>query len=339
MKFLVIGLGSMGKRRIRNLKHLRLGDVAGFDLRDDRRQEAEARYGIKTYADLNEALEEWSPQAVVVSTPPDKHLTIARLVLERGKHVFCEIGTTTEGMRAVIDLAAERSRVAFASCTMRFQPSIKKMKSLIDSGAIGKILAYTHHCGQYLPDWHKDEDYRTFYVSRRETGACREMVPFELTWLNWLVGARVDRVTGMQGKVSDLDCDIDDVYHLLLRYENQALCHLMIDVVARAAVRSTRVLGTTGTLEWSGSGKLLRHYAAAEGTWTDYPEPKPVVEPGYNEISAEGMYIEEMAAYAAACRGESPNPNSFVDELDVLETLMAAESAFSTRSQIERMAP
>ena len=332
MKFLVVGIGSMGERRIRNLTRLNLGPIAGFDLREDRRTEAAKRYGVAAYDDLTVALDDYRPEAVIVSTPPNKHMEIAGMVLERGMHVFCEVGTTAGGMREVFDLAERKGLVAAASCTMRFHPSVKKMKALIDAGAIGRVLAYTHQCGQYLPDWHKHEDYRAFYVSQVETSACREMVVFELTWLNWLVGGSVDLVTAMHGKVTDLECEVDDVYQLLLRYRGGALCHLMIDVAARAAVRSTRVLGSDGTLEWYAQSKVLRHFDAQAQAWTEYPEPEAVVQPGYSETSIEGMYIEEMDAFAKACRREAPFPNSFADDLNVLETLSAAETAFSTQS-------
>jgi predicted dehydrogenase len=48
MRILIVGLGSMGKRRIRNLNHLGAGEIAGFDLRSDRREEVDATYGINT---------------------------------------------------------------------------------------------------------------------------------------------------------------------------------------------------------------------------------------------------------------------------------------------------
>lgn len=333
MKFLVVGLGSMGKRRIRNLTHLNVGEIAGYDPRASRREEASQLYGIATFDNLEVAFEQFQPDALVTSTPPDKHMPVAKMALERDKHVFCEAGTTTDGMAEIIALANSKHLVAAPSCTMRFQPSIKKIKELLDAGTIGKVLAYTHHCGQYLPDWHPFEDYRTFYVSRRETGACREIVPFELTWLNWLLGSHPTLVTGLLGKQTDLECDIDDVYHLLLKYQGGALCHLLVDVVARAPVRSLRILGSTGTLEWTAGTKILRHYDAKTGSWVDYAEPAAVVEVGYSEMSAEGMYIEEMDAYVSACRGERPYPNSFEDDLLVLETLYAVEKSASSKTQ------
>ena len=51
MKFLVIGLGSMGKRRIRCLQALGFQDIVGVDVREDRRQEAQTSYGIQAHSD------------------------------------------------------------------------------------------------------------------------------------------------------------------------------------------------------------------------------------------------------------------------------------------------
>ena len=47
MRFLVVGLGSMGKRRVRCLLALKDKNIAGFDLRKDRVKEAQKKYNIK----------------------------------------------------------------------------------------------------------------------------------------------------------------------------------------------------------------------------------------------------------------------------------------------------
>ena len=72
MKFLVIGLGSMGKRRVRCLQSLGYSEIVGFDVRADRRAEAEQKYGIKTVGLLDSSQLE-ACDAVIVSTPPNLH--------------------------------------------------------------------------------------------------------------------------------------------------------------------------------------------------------------------------------------------------------------------------
>ena len=46
--FIVVGLGSMGKRRVRDLKALEAGRIVGVDARDDRRAETNERFGVYT---------------------------------------------------------------------------------------------------------------------------------------------------------------------------------------------------------------------------------------------------------------------------------------------------
>ena len=77
MKFLVIGLGSMGKRRVRNLKALGIENVAGFDPRLDRRQESAEKYRIPVFEDLETAMHTFGPRTFVISTPPDLHMHYA----------------------------------------------------------------------------------------------------------------------------------------------------------------------------------------------------------------------------------------------------------------------
>ena len=332
MKVLVVGLGSMGKRRIRNLKRAGIADILGFDLNPERRSEVEKTYGAITTATFEEAMST-SPTALIISTPPNLHMGYAKAAVETGKHFFSEAGTSTGGIDEVSAIAAARNLVAAPSCTMRFQPSIKRMKQLIDAGRVGRVLTYTHHCGQWLPDWHPDEDYRKFYVSRRETGACREIVPFELTWLNWLLNEPVSRVAAIKSKISNLDCDIDDIYHLLVEYKGGAIGHVQVDVLARAPVRHLRIIGEIGTLEWSLTDKILKLFETNANGWTTFEEPKAQIEKGYSEMSNETMYDEEIASFLSAIRGECPWGNSMADDKSTLELLLSAEMS-SDRSVI-----
>ena len=50
--FLIVGLGSMGKRRIRTLHANEEKNIIGFDIRIDRRKEAEKKYNIQTIDDF-----------------------------------------------------------------------------------------------------------------------------------------------------------------------------------------------------------------------------------------------------------------------------------------------
>ena len=321
MRFLVAGLGSMGKRRIRNLHALGVGEVLGVDPRADRRDEARGRYAIPVFATVEEALAE-KPDVLIVSTPPDRHLELARLAAGAGMHVFLEAGVAADGYEALSAECSRRGTVAAPSCTMRFHPSVTRLRDLVASGAIGPVAGFTHHCGQYLPDWHPWEDYRHAYFSRRATGACREIVPFELTWLTWVCGP-LETVSSFRAKRSALDADIDDVYQLIVRLRTGALGHLLVDAITRVPTRHCRLLGEDGVIEWDAGARAVRLYRAHEGKWTTFPEPESSREPGY--VAAEDMYVDEMRQFVRAVRGEAPYPYSLAEDARMLQALEAAE--------------
>jgi len=330
LKFLVVGLGSMGKRRIRNLQYLKAGEIIGFDLREGRRREAEEKYNVKTFGGFEEALSE-NPDAVIISTPPDLHIKYALIAAQNDIHFFTEASVVSDGMDELIRLIRNKKIVAAPSCTMRFHPAIRKIKELVNSELIGKSLVFTYHSGQYLPDWHPWEDYRKFYVARRATGAAREIVPFELVWLTWVFGS-VDTVSCMKGKVSDLDVDIDDVYQVLLKFREGILGHLLVDVVARAPTRVFRLLGSRGTIEWDWNRKVVRVYDAEKKAWEDYPVDEGKPEKGY--IVGEGMYIEEMRAFLTAIKGGKKYPYTFEEDRKILHLLCTAEKSSDTGAHV-----
>jgi predicted dehydrogenase len=334
MKVLVVGLGSMGKRRVRCLKELSVETIIGFDPREDRRAESADKYGIDVFASIDRAFDR-GPDALIISTPPDLHMRYAKAAVERGIHFFCEASVTDDGMAEVMARLDGSKLVGAPSCTMRFHPAIKIIKENVENNVIGRLEAFTHHAGQWLPDWHPWEDYRSFYVSKRATGACREIVPFELSWLTSIVGD-FDRVAAMRDKVSDLECDIDDIYQLLLHSRSGVYGHLMVDVLARHPVRSFRLVGREGTIDWVSDTAEVRIFTASDQKWRSYKEPVARVETGYSYLSGEAMYVEETQAFLQACKGVTNFPYTLAQDHRVLGALYAAERS-SDAEKFERV--
>jgi predicted dehydrogenase len=332
MKFLVVGLGSMGKRRTRNLQYLKAEEIAGFDIREDRRKEAEQKYGIETFAKFDEAMRS-SPDALIISTPPDLHVKYALEAAKNNKHFFMEASVVDRGMSELIEICRKRDIVAAPSCAMRFIPSVKKIKEIVDSGIIGDVLSFTHHSGQYLPDWHPWEDIKKYYVSKRETGGAREIVPFELVWLTWVLGD-METISCFKGKLSKLEADIDDVYQIIMKFNSGVLGHLMVDVVSRTADRSFKLFGEEGSIFWDwGTG--VNVYTSKHRKWTSYPERAGTTVRGYDEKIKEEPYIEEMDVFIKATKKEKRYPYTLEEDQRILELLYAAEKSSGKGSHVE----
>ena len=182
MKALVIGLGSMGRRRVRCLQHHGVQAISGLDPRADRRDAAAREYGIAVQAHI-EATDLAAFDVIVISTPPDQHHTAMAWAIDAGKPCFVEASVIRAPLPALAERARQRGVVVAPSCTLRFHPAIRDITEIVRSGRYGKVCNFSYHCGQYLPDWHPWEKVTDYYVSNPATGGAREIVPFELTWL------------------------------------------------------------------------------------------------------------------------------------------------------------
>ncbi len=323
MKFLVIGLGSMGKRRIRCLEALGEKDIIGFDIRKDRCEEIEKEYGIKTFSDFQQAEEE-NPDVFIISVPSNLHHFYAMKAHKNKKHFFTESNFLPEGMDDLIKIEEEGKIVACPSFTMVHHPMIKLMKRFIEEKKIGKIYFFTYHLAAYLPHWHPWEDYRNVYYSKKETPGTEEMVAFELTWIVSLLGD-VKRVKSFAGKLSGLEIDFEDVYQIILEFENGILGHMLIEIASQPSRREMKIGGEKGTIIWHSEEGYLKLFDAEEQRWQEYEEERGIFQPGYSVKIHEEMYIEEIDDFLKAVKGEKKYPYSFKDEKKIIDILLEIE--------------
>ena len=128
-KYLVIGLGSMGKRRVRCLKALGIkqDNIYGMDVREDRCRNAKEKYGI-IIVDKEEEIDFDEVEGVIVSLPPDMHVMGVDIAVKHHKPVFVEASVILSDVKEI----RERSRDIFVapSCTFVFHPMIKEIKKI-----------------------------------------------------------------------------------------------------------------------------------------------------------------------------------------------------------------
>lgn len=323
MKVAIIGLGSMGKRRIRCLHALGITDLVGFDVRADRRAEAERLYQIPTVTTLDGASLD-GVRAAIISVPPDIHATYMHKCSRAGVHYFIEASVLDDSFDRLLEEASSRALVAAPSQTMRFHPAVRHITRMVQGGELGEICHFIYHFGQYLPDWHTYEHVRDFYVSNPITGAAREIVPFELTWLvrcfGWptAVSARVAKTRRIEGAE-----EIDDTYALTLEFPHPGI--LVVDVVSRAATRQLTIAGTDKHLRWDWNSQQIQVFDPLAGTWSTVNYDAGLAAPGYNANIGEMMYIDETRAFIDACRGGASFPATLSEDARVLRILRAAE--------------
>jgi len=319
----------MGKRRVRCLKALgyQNNDISGFDLREDRRNEVEEKYGIKAYDQVEHAIEAGKPSAMIISVPPDIHHIYMETAIEKGIHFFVEASVVDTKMDLIKDRLKGVPIIAAPSATWLFHPAIKLIQEIVVSNELGKISNVMYHAGQYLPDWHTYENVSDFYVSNPVTGGAREIVPFELSWITCLFGFP-KRVCGNFRKTVDIEGaeKIDDTYNILLDYSD-FLATVTVDVVSRYAIRRLLINGDEKQLHWNWDDNCVKVYDPSKNHWEKMPYKMTSSEPGYNPNIGENHYTDEIKNFIEAIEGKAEFINNMKKDHDVLKLLYAIEKS------------
>ena len=342
MKFLIAGLGSVGRRHMRNLVALGEKDIVLYRTRKATMPEDElAGYPIET--DLREALKKHKPDAVIVANPTSLHLDTAIPAAEAGCHILLEkpISYSTERLDQLEKVVKKSGSKVLVAFQFRFHPSLIKAKQLISDGEIGRVISAHVHFGEYLPAWHPWEDYRKGYAARADMGGGVVLTQCHaLDYLPWLVG-KVKSVWGFTAKLSDLEVDVEDTAKIGLRFESGALGSLHLDFNQQPPSHRFEVIGTKGTLKWDLSNGATRIYRAspeslaistgmgikAGGEWEAYP-----LADGWERNL---MFLEQMKHFVAVVRGEVEPICTLDDGVRVMKLISAVHQSQNTGRLIE----
>lgn len=325
MKFLIIGLGSMGKRRIRCLQALGYKNISGFDISEDRINEAKQKYSIPVYNVFQDAIDNSKPDALIISVPPDHHMTYINYAIARDIHFFVEASVVDNGMQDAVENLKGKVIIAAPSATMMFHPAIQLIHSIVRNKELGKISNILLHSGQFLPDWHTYEKVGDYYVSNPPTGGGREIVPFELTWLTMMFGFP-KRVAANFRKTIEIEGAeyIDDTYNCLLDY-GTFLSVVTVDVVSRYATRRLVINGSKAQLYWSWDENCVKIFSPQLNAWESRNYTMKQAQTGYNANIGENMYIDEIRNFVDAIEGKCKFINSLENDHKVLKLLYSME--------------
>ena len=306
MKIIVIGLGSMGKRRIRLLSEHKNVEIFGIDTQEIRCAEVMETFGVKCFNSISEACAKEPIDAAVISTSPLSHAAIIKECLEHNLHVFTEINLVQDGYDENIMLAKKRGKVLFLSSTFLYR---KETQTIIEKVHEAKCpLNYIYHVGQYLPDWHPWESYNNYFIGNPRTNGCREIMAIDLPWIVTAFGAITD-VKVMKSKNTKLNIHYNDNYLIMLEHESGAKGVFAVDVVARKPYRHIEVYGEQFQLSWNGTADSLNQYnieAKLEEN-ISFIDASEHVE-GYAAFITENPYREELYSYLKQIEDKNYQP-------------------------------
>lgn len=338
MRVLQVGAGSMGRRRIRDMRTLG-AEVFLYEPQSERCQEIAEKFSIPGYTDLEQALNQ-KPEAMVISTPPALHAGYVEEGLKRNLHVFAELPFVydLEVAKKIFDASPSYPSVLGVSHTIQFYPPIRLIHDLLQEGRIGRPIYIEHSLGNYLGDWHPYEDYRKFYASDAKLGgAGLDMIFWELSSIHWWMG-EIESVQARFSKVSSLEIQGPDVHDVLLTFKSGARGFLHHDIIEKGTLgRHVRVIGESGTIEWHQSSPEVRLYDGVAKTTEMVPFSQVA---GWSESLTASTKMAEVLAASTVQTGKSGGVNaaagqagqSYIRESDYLREMTHFLSAAKGQS-------
>lgn len=299
MKIIIIGLGSMGKRRIRLLSEHQGITIFGIDSNPGRCQEVIEKFGIRCFSSISEAVSVEQIDAAMICTSPLSHAGIIKECLTNNLHVFTEINLVSDGYDENMKLAKDKGLVLFLSSTFLYQSETLRIIERVKSANVSK-LNYLYHVGQYLPDWHPWESYNNYFIGNSKTNGCREILTIDLPWIVTAFGD-IKTVQVLKSKNTNLNIEYNDNYLIMLEHESGAKGVFAVDVVARKAVRHFEVYGEDLHVTWEGTPETLVEYSIENkeevqlllGETTEHID-------GYSNLIDENPYRDEIKAFLDA---------------------------------------
>lgn len=323
-KILLVGYGSMGRRRIRLTSELL--PEASFVIVDSNpeRQKQALEAGYTAFESLGKGIAE-KPDIAYVCTSPGHHADIIIPLLTAGIHVFTELNLTADRYDEMERVASENKAVLFISSTLIYKRQMQFFHNAVK--VLNKPVTYNYHVGQYLSDWHPWENYKDFFIGRRETNGVREIMAIQLPWIIDTFGS-VKTVNVTYQRCTYLDIDFPDSVILTFTHKNGNIGTFMVDVVSRKATTHLEIIGEDIHIVWNGHNddlyKMNLETKRLESVRL-YKSEEHIE--GYADNIAEEPYRDEIKSFIATISGEKER-YGLKEDAKVLELIDSIEANY-----------
>lgn len=237
--------------------------VAVVDADEKRRQEAIDRFDCQAYAEYDALLADPAVELVVVSLPSHRHADGSIAALAAGKHVVCEkpMATTLADADRMVAAAEQGDRVLSIFQQRRYNPDFVKVREVIESGVLGRIVQIRLTESRFTRRW----DWQT--LQKFGGGSLNNTGPHFLDMGLQLFGdAYPDQVFCHLDRTLTLG-DADDHVKVVIRGNDAPTVDIEISSCCAYPPETWNVIGTQGGL--AGSTKQLRW------KWVDWDAQSP----------------------------------------------------------------
>ncbi|MEO1701350.1 MAG: Gfo/Idh/MocA family oxidoreductase [Pseudomonadota bacterium] len=293
--------------------------------------------------------------AIIIASPQDTHLEIAKAAFLKGKPVFCEkpLGRDLAESRAMVAAAAEAGAVNMSGFNYIRTPASQFARQLIADGVIGEIYWFRgEHTEDFLADPLTPGNWRTQDIA---AGTMGDLAPHMINGALALVGpisslnAVIETVIAERdGTDGREDVVNDDQAQFMCRFDNGAMGHLFFSRVAHGKKMgyAYEITGTKGAIRfdqedqnalwlYEGSGPASHRGFKKILTGPDHPDYLPFCQgPGHGTGYQDQIIIEAKDFLTAIETGKNVWP-TFQDGMEVNRVVEAARLSSDQRQWVD----
>ncbi len=338
MKILMIGLGSIGQRHLRNIRAL-YGDtveiiayrVRGLartfsnDMKIRENVVLENEFNITTYTKLEEALAQ-KPDVAFITNITSLHVECATKCAEAGCHLFIEkpLSYNLAGIETLQKIVKEKNLVAFMGFQNRYNPCVKKLKETIEKNLLGDLVAVNVDMGERLTTMHSYENYAETYMARKDMGGgvVLNQQIHEIDYLTYIFGMPKS-VYAIASNNNPLTIDVDDNSSALYDF-NGLPVFVHSDFMQFPPTRKCKVIGAKGYMEIDLINNCIVEVVNDQLTKTEF-----------TNFQRNDMFIEELRLFMDCVKNGELSGSSLDDGVTTLKIGLATLRSIEQQKRID----
>ncbi len=315
MKIGLIGIGGMGGVHFGVYKKMEGITLSVADVRVDMARDKIGDHPAKLYSSIEELVKNEQPDIVDICTPSYMHADMAAFALEAGCNVLCEkpMSISTAETKRIIEAAEKSGKLFMTAHVVRFMSPYIYLKSVIDSGELGKPVHIIMHRLSEAPKW----SWENWMLDEAKSGGAPiDLSIHDIDFVNYTFG-RPKSISASHKRLSDNN----DYILSSLVYDGFSVdivgawynAPVPFDASYHAVFENGYVTSRGGVITKNGEAVEIAKGESSEDT-------------GINLSGADG-YADEIAYFIDCVKnGRSPDrvtPHSSEDSVRLVEELVS----------------
>jgi len=236
LKILIIGFGSIGKRHFEILNNFK--NITSIDIVTKQHIE-----NIPSYQNLEAVKHLDNYDYFIIASETAKHFEQLKYICSKVEHKKILV---EKPLYDKVYEAIETTNKIFTAYNLRFHPVLTKLAELLKDEDVyyANII-----CGQYLPTWRPEQDYRKSYSADiNQGGGVLRDLSHELDYMTWLLGD-IKKLDAINTKISDLEINSDDIFTGIGVSQQNIVINVSMDYISKTPMRRLIIHTKKHTIE------------------------------------------------------------------------------------------